>query len=105
MKTVKEIYDYSLNSQKISTGEVPLLSFLNMIPEFYSKDEKGLCVMKMSLGQEYLRIVEKMCKNMLLFQVKQVNIIQLDGEYIAVPVVNSTNPDEFIHELDGVWDV
>ena len=107
MKTVKEIYDYFHQFPNADKKSASLKEFLETIPGFSEPDSRGngLATMNMSMGKEYLRICEQMEDDNLLIKVKHASIIKIDPHYIAVDSVNSSNPSEFLQELNyGLYD-
>ena len=107
MKTVKEIYDYFHQFPNADKKSASLMEFLETIPGFSEPDSRGngLATMNMSMGKEYLRICEQMEDDNLLIKVKHASIIKIDPHYIAVDSVNSSNPSEFLQELNyGLYD-
>lgn len=107
MKTVKEIYDFFGQYPKGEKKSASLLEFLQTIPEFEVPDEtqEGMSTMDMTLGMEYLNICKQMCEDFLLIEVQKPSILLLDPHYIAVNEVNSSNPEEFVRELEyGLYD-
>lgn len=105
MKTVKEIYNFFLDSMNSERHRASLMDFLETVPEFKKKQDDGCSKMNMSLGMEYLKICEQMCNDFLLIKVKNAGAILIDAEYIAVSQTNSTNPKVFIDEIEyGKYD-
>ena len=105
MKTVKEIYNFFLDSMNSERHHASLMDFLKTVPEFKENQGDGCSMMNMSLGMEYLKICEQMCNDFLLIKVKNAGAILIDAEYIAVSQTNSTNPKVFIDEIEyGKYD-
>ena len=107
MKTVKEIYNYFHQFLNVDKKSASLMEFLETIPGFSEPDSRGngLSTMNMSMGKEYLRICEQMEDDNLLIKVKHASIIKIDPHYIAVDSVHSSNPSEFLQELNyGLYD-
>lgn len=107
MKTVKEIYDFFQKNTGADCSASSLMDFFETVPCFKvcTKDSSGLSSMNMSLAMEYLKICEKMCDDFLLLRVKEPSVIGIDGQYIAVHSVNSSDPAVFRHEIDyGKYD-
>lgn len=105
MKTVKEIYNFFLDSINSERHHASLMDFLETVPEFKENQGDGCSMMNMSLGMEYLKICEQMCNDFLLIKVKNAGAILIDAEYIAVSQTNSTNPKVFIDEIEyGKYD-
>ena len=105
MKSVKEIYDFFLQATNSDKHQASLLDLLGTLPEFNQMSDNGISTMNMSLGKEYLTICDEMCKDFLLLKVKDASVIQIDAEYIAVPSVNSDNPQDFMHTIEyGMYD-
>lgn len=107
MKTVKEIYDFFGQYPNGEKQSASLLEFLQTIPGFEVPDEtrEGMSTMDMTLGMEYLNICKQMCEDFLLIEVKKPSILLLDPHYIAVNEEHSSNPEEFVRELEyGLYD-
>lgn len=105
MKTVKEIYDFFSQFPNREKCSASLLEFLESLPGFWEKDGDDTQIMNMSLGREYLNICRKMCEDVLLLEVKSPSPIGIDPHYIAVSKEYSSNPEEFVNELEyGFYD-
>ena len=102
LKTVKEIYDFFHQYPNADKKSASLMDFLKTIPGFLEAESSDdhMPNMNMSIGMEYLRICEKMCEDLLLLKVQNATIFKIDSHYIAVDSVNSSNPKEFIRELE-----
>lgn len=105
MKTVKEIYNFFLESMNSERHQTSLMDFLDTVPGFKENQGDKCSMMNMSLGMEYLKICEQMCNDFLLIKVQQASTILIDAEYIAVSHTNSTNPKAFMDEVEyGKYD-
>ena len=104
MKTVKEIYEFFMEGSR-TDGPSSLLQLLKTQPGFMTPENADSGKMNMSMVMEYYKICEKMVNDVLLIRVKTDNMIPFNNEYFGIHSVNSSNPEEFIRELDyGIYD-
>lgn len=105
MIKVKEIIDFFCTSVENGTAK-SLDELMRTIPGYvHMHEQKGAEEMNWTMAQEYYRICQKMCDDLLLVNVKHNNMICIANEYIAVPSGVNTNPDIHQHKLDtGFYD-
>lgn len=105
MVTVKSIYYHF--RKKLSEGKIssPILEFLATVPGFYGINDCGNQTMDMSLAMSVICICDKMVDDVLLMRLKTNVAFPLLNEYGCVHEVNSTNPTQFLGDLDyGTYD-
>lgn len=105
MVTVKSIYYHF--RKKMEEGKVssPIFEFLETVPGFYGTNDRGNETMDVSLAMSVARICDKMVADVLLMESKTNVMLPWLNEYICVHEVNSTNPQQFLQDLDyGTYD-
>lgn len=83
----------------------PIFEFLETLPGFYGTNARGNGTMDVSLAMSVVRICEKMVADVLLMRLKTNVVCPWMNEYFCVHEVNSTNPKQFLQDLDyGTYD-
>ena len=104
MVTVKDIFYHFRKQQNAGKLSSPVEEFLETVPGYQGKDANGIGTMNMTLGMEVIRLCDKMADDALLIKTK-TNILPWLNEYFCVHEVNTTNPNQFLRELDyGTYD-
>ena len=104
MVRVKDIYDHF--HKKLLKGVIssPLEDYLKTVPGYESTDGEGIERIDMSLAMSVVRICDKMVEDVLLMKTK-TSAIPFLNEYLCVSEVHSSDPNEFIRDLDyGTYD-
>lgn len=104
MKTVKDIYQFFLQRAEGDKFH-SLMEFMDTISGFNIKADQGLNTMNITLGMEYYKICEKMADDSLMLRISQNLQMGLCNQYMSIPDVNTSDPQEFNRELDyGLYD-
>ena len=105
MVTIKSIYYYFRKKMDEGKASSPILEFLETVPGFYGTNGRGNETMDVSLAMSVVRICDKMVADVLLMESKTNVMLPWLNEYICVHEVNSTNPQQFLQDLDyGTYD-
>lgn len=104
MVTVKDIFYHFRKKQNAGELSSAVQEFLETVPGYKGTDANGIEIMNMTLGMEVIRLCDKMADDALLIKTK-TNILPWLNEYFCVHEVNTTNPQQFLRELDyGTYD-
>ena len=104
MKTVKEIYEFFMKRK--DGKELSLGDFMDTVPGFIvEKDETGGEMCNWTMAQEYYRICEKMCDDLLLINVQPNRTMCLGNHYIGINNNLSDEPETIEKYLEyGAYD-
>lgn len=104
MKTVREIHEFFMNRK--DGKELSLSDFMNTVPGFIvEKYETGGENCNWTMAQEYYRICEKMCDDLLLVNVQPNRTMCLGNHYIGVDNKLSDEPEAIEKLLEyGAYD-
>ena len=104
MKTVKEIHDFFMKRK--DGKELSLGDLMETIPGYVvGKDDSGIEKCNWTMAQEYYRICEKMCDDLLLINVKPNKIACFGNHYVGVDNKSSDEPDVLEKQLEyGAFD-
>lgn len=104
MVTVKDIFYHFRQKQNEGKFSSPILEFLETVPGFKTKHEVNGEIMNMSIAMSVIRICDKMAEDLLLMKTKP-NAIPFLNEYFCVHEANSSDPQQFLRDLDyGSYD-